>query len=98
MRQHVGPGQGEGTACSLGRGRVFHAGCDHERTPDAPCCDYSGTVWLAGRAGGKLTNPTDEPGSLHLELMLFRYAPHRAIIALRGKCSRLFQKILGLNM
>jgi len=38
------------------------------------------------------------PGSLDLELMLFRYAPHRAIIALRGKCSRLFQKILGLNM
>jgi hypothetical protein len=38
------------------------------------------------------------PAALILELMLFRYAPHRAIIALRGKCSRLFQKILGLNM
>jgi hypothetical protein len=35
------------------------------------------------------------PGSLDLEMMLFRYAPPRAIIALRGKCSHLLQKILG---
>jgi hypothetical protein len=49
----LGPGKGEGTACSLGRGRVWHAVCDHDRTLSAACCDYSGTVWPARRAGGR---------------------------------------------
>jgi hypothetical protein len=29
-----------------------HAGCDHDRTPNAACCDYSGTARPARRAGG----------------------------------------------